>query len=165
MKAAQERMKSLPPEMQQKMGALMGGLAGEVNVQKTGETRRIAGYSCEVWAVSIGEMSKTEQCMTTELPLPLQTWDRYKEFSENMKSAMASMGPAGQGMAKMGEKFREMKGLPLATTTTLKLMGHASVSSSEVTEVKKGAIPASAWQIPADYAKVEAPMLKMLQTK
>ena len=33
-------------------------------------------------------------------------------------------------------------------------------SASEVTEVKRGPIPASTWEIPAGYKKVESPMLQ-----
>lgn len=43
-------------------------------------------------------------------------------------------------------------------------MGHKSVVASEVTEVKRGPIPASAWEIPAGYTKVDNPMLKALQS-
>ena len=47
MQRAQEQMKNLPPEVQKKMQAAMGSLVGSVIVQKTGATRKIAGYACE----------------------------------------------------------------------------------------------------------------------
>ena len=61
---------------------------------------------------------------------------------------------------KMQEKFKTMRGFPLATTTESNIMGLASTTVSEVTEVKRGPIPASAWEIPAGYTKVDNPMLK-----
>ena len=40
---------------------------------------------------------------------------------------------------------------------------HKSTSESEVIEVRKGSIPASAWEIPAGYTKIENPMLKAFE--
>jgi hypothetical protein len=40
-------------------------------------------------------------------------------------------------------------------------MGTAHTSTTEVVEIKKGPIPASAWTIPAGYKRVESPMAKM----
>jgi hypothetical protein len=41
------------------------------------------------------------------------------------------------------------------------LMGKTSVTSTEVTEIRSGSIPASAWVLPAGYKKVDSPMLKI----
>jgi hypothetical protein len=62
----------------------------------------------------------------------------------------------------MFEDLKKMKGFPLAKTTTVDVMGHKSVTTSEVTEIKRSAISASAWEIPAGYTKVDNPMLKSL---
>jgi hypothetical protein len=159
MQKAQEQMKSLSPEMQKRVQGMMGAAAGSVEVKKTGTTRKIAGYNCDNWTVNVGP-SKSEQCMTTELPVPVQTFDAYRDFAEGMKSMMASMGPMAKGMGDVAAKLKEMRGYPLATTSSMSFMGRSSSSSSEVTEVKKGAIPASAWEVPAGYKKVENPMLK-----
>jgi hypothetical protein len=165
MKKAQEQMKNLPPEMQQKMAGLMGGAAAAVTVAKGPGSRTIAGYKCDNWTVSLGEMSRTEQCLSTEVPFPPQAWASYQDFANSMKSAMASMGPMGQGIAQMQEKMKEMKGLPLASSTTTTLMGKSNTDTQEVTEIKKGAIPAAAWVIPAGYKQVESPMAKMAKQK
>jgi hypothetical protein len=105
-------------------------------------------------------MSKTDECLSTELPLPTQTWAMYKEFAESMTAAMAAMGPMAKGMSDMQAKMKDMKGYPLSRTTSVSMMGHSNTTTSEVTEVKKGAIPASAWEVPAGYTKVDNPMLK-----
>jgi len=160
MKRSQEQMKNLPPDVQKRMQSMMGGLASQVEVKKLGTTRKIAGYNCEDWIYSLGGMSKTQQCMTTELPLPAQTFDKYRDYAKNMMSMMASMGPMAKGLAEMQEKMKDMKGIPLAVTTSVNVMGRSSSTSSEVTEVKKGPIPASAWQPPAGYTKVANPMTK-----
>jgi hypothetical protein len=162
MKRAQEQMKNLPPEVQKKMQAAMGGMAASVNVQKTGTTRKIAGYTCENWTMSVGQFSKTEQCLTNELPIPVQAWDTYREFADSMKNMVAGMGPMAKGISDMQAKMKDMRGFPLAATTTTSIMGRSSSTSSEVVEVKKGAIPASAWEVPAGYRKIDNPMIKAM---
>jgi hypothetical protein len=162
MKRAQEQMKSLPPEMQKRMESMMGGIAGSFDVQKTGTTRKVAGYSCDNWTVTMGKLSKTEQCLTSDLQFPAQAWDTYRDFAESMKNMAASMGPMAKGMAQLQDKLKAMKGFPLATSTTVSVMGRTTTTSSEVTEIRKGPVPSSAWDIPAGYKKVENPMLKSM---
>jgi hypothetical protein len=159
MQRAQEQMKNLPPEVQKKMQGMMGG-AGGLDVQKTGTTRKIAGYTCENWTITLGTFSKTEQCLTTELPVPVQAWTAYRDFADSMRGMMAAMGPMGKSMADAATKMKDMKGFPLALTTSSSMMGRSINASTEVVEVKKGAIPASAWAIPEGYKKVDNPMLK-----
>jgi len=170
MKEAQEKMKNLPPDVQKKMQAMMGGgmmgaAAADVEVKKLGTTHKIAGYTCDDWTWSYGQMTKTDQCLTTELPLPAQTLEHYREYSQKMLSMMQAMGPMAKGVAQMQEKMRDMKGIPLSSTSTVSVMGRNSITKTEVTEVKKGAIPASTWQPPAGYTKVPNPMLKEMAPK
>jgi Domain of unknown function (DUF4412) len=160
MQRAQEQMKSLPPEIQKKMQAAMGGLVSSMIVQKTGATRKIAGYTCENWTVTLGQISKTEQCLTTELPLPVQAWDAYRDFANSMMGMMSAMGPLAKGLAEMQEKMKDMKGYPLAVTTTTTMMSRPTITTTEVVEIKRGPVPASAWQVPAGYTKMENPMAK-----
>jgi hypothetical protein len=162
LKQAQEQMKNMPPQAREAMEKMMGGLAAAVTVQKGG-SKRVAGYSCELWTVSMGAMSKTEQCLSMELPFPVQAWDRYREMAESMKSAMASMGPMGKGLSELAEKTKDMKGIPLWSSNSTSVFGKTSTTLSEVTEVRKGAIPDSAWQIPAGYKQVEGPFKKLLK--
>jgi hypothetical protein len=42
-------------------------------------------------------------------------------------------------------------------------MGHTTTSSTEVTDVKKGPVPDSAWAVPASYKKVDSPAAKMMK--
>jgi hypothetical protein len=160
MQRAQEQMKNLPPDIQKRMQAAMGGIASSVEVRKTGTSRKIAGYNCENWTVTMGQFSKTEECLTSDLPLPVQAWDMYRDFAESMRSMMSAMGPMAKGMTQLQEKMKDLRGYPLVVTTRVTLMGRPMITTSEVVEVKKGPIPASAWAIPAGYAKVENPMAK-----
>jgi hypothetical protein len=161
MKKAQEQMNNLPPEQKAKMEAMMGGMFA-VTVEKSGTSRKIAGYDCENWTIAIGQFSKSEECVTTALKYPAAAWEAYKGFADSMKTMMAAMGPMAKGAMKMQEQFKKMKGFPLATTTTTDIMGHKSVTATEVTSVKYGSIPSSAFDIPAGYTKVDNPMLKSM---
>jgi len=160
MQRAQEQMKNLPPDIQKRMQAAMGSAAASFDVKKTGNTRTIAGYTCEEWVLTLGAASKTEECVTSELPIPTQSWDAYRDFAEGMKTMMASMGPMGKSIADVQAKLKDIRGFPLSVSTHTSVMGHTSSTSSEVVEIKKGPVPASAWEIPAGYRKIDNPMLK-----
>jgi hypothetical protein len=110
----------------------------------------------------MGQFSRTEECLTTGLKFPPQAWEMYQAFAENMKSMMAAMGPMAKSAARMQEQLRKMRGYPLASSTTVDIMGHKSATSREVTAVKQGPIPASAWEIPAGYTRIDNPMVRML---
>jgi hypothetical protein len=151
------------PEMNRVQAEMKNHSAGDMfdyNVQKTGASRKIAGLGCEVWTISVGKVSNTEECLTSDLQLPPQIWDMYRKYSEGMRNMMASMGPMAASGVKMQEKMREMKGYPLSTRTTLEIMGHKTVVGTEVTDIRHGSIPSSAWAIPAGFARVDNPMLK-----
>jgi hypothetical protein len=162
MKKALEQMNNLPPDQKAKMEAMMGGMF-TVTVEKSGTSRKIAGYDCDNWTVAIGQFSKSEECRTTQLKYPAAAWEAYKGVADTMKAMMAAMGPMATGAMKMQEQFKKMKGFPLANTTTTSVMGHKSVIATEVTAVKYGSIPASEFEIPAGYTKVDNPMIKSME--
>jgi hypothetical protein len=161
--AAKMKEKMDTPEMKQAMEAMAsmgGGMSTSVDVKKMGTSRKIAGYGCEDWTITMGTMSTINECVTSELQYPAQAWHTYKEFSESMKNMTSAFGPMAKSAAELTEKLKAMKGFPVATSTAVNVMRHKSTSESEVIEVRKGSIPASAWEIPAGYTKVENPMLK-----
>ena len=165
MKRAQEELKKLPPEQRRKMEDAMGSMFGSFEVHDAGTSRRIAGYPCENWTITFGEISRTEECLTSELQFPVQAWDMYRDFAASLQSMMSAFGPAAKGFEEMQEKFKKLRGFPLAATSTVTITGHRSVTTSEVTEVRQGPIAASAWEIPAGYRKTENPMKKALSRK
>jgi len=84
MKKALEQMNNLPPDQKAKMEAMMGGMF-TVTVEKSGTSRKIAGYDCDNWTVAIGQFSKSEECVTTQLKYPTTAWEAYKSFADTMK--------------------------------------------------------------------------------
>jgi Domain of unknown function (DUF4412) len=157
-----ERMNT--PEMKkamEMMGSMAGGMA--MDVKKTGTTRKIAGYGCQEWAITMGAMSTIKECVSTELQYPAHAFDAYKEFSEGMKNMMGAFGPMAKAGAEFAEKMKNVKGFPVATSSVVDVMGNKTTIESEVIEVRKGSISASAWEIPAGYTKIENPMLKAFE--
>jgi hypothetical protein len=162
MKEMEERTKNMPAGMREKLAGMMGGAAAAVDVQKAGGGRTVAGYACQNWVVTVGNFSRTEQCVTTDLVLPAQTWENFQAFSNRMRN-MA--GPTSKIVDNLQEKMKQMNGLPLASTTNVSILGKSSTTTTEVTEVKKGPVPASAWQLPAGYKQGESPFARMGKRK
>ena len=65
------------------------------------------------------------------------------------------------GMDKMFKEMAKIQGISLMHHTTMSIMGRKTDNSSEATEVKKGAISADVFAVPAGYKQVESPMKKM----
>jgi hypothetical protein len=145
------------------MQSMSAGMSTSFDVKKTGATRKIAGYGCQEWAITMGTLSTIKECVTSELQYPVHAWDAYKDFAESMKGVMSGFGPMAKSGAELAEKMKNMKGFPLATSTAVDVMGHKTTTETEVIEVRKGSIPASAWEIPAGYTKIENPMLKAFE--
>ena len=76
---------------------------------------------------------------------------------------MSGFGAMAQSGAELAEKMKAMKGYPVSTSMKMDVMGQKTTSETEVIEVRKGSIPASAWEIPAGYTKIENPMLKAFE--
>ena len=145
------------------MSSMSDSVATSVDVKKTGAMRKVAGYGCEEWTITMGTLSTTKECVTGELQYPVRAWDAYKDFAESMKGMMSGFGPGAKSAAELAEKLKAMKGFPVATSMAVDVMGHKTTMETEVIEVRKGSIPSSAWEVPPGYTKVENPMLKAFE--
>jgi hypothetical protein len=160
----QERMND--PQMKkgmEMMGKMSEGMAGPIEVTKTGETRSVAGFRCDEWVITMNAFTTMKECVTSELQYPAHAFEAYKEYSESMKKMMSGFGTMAQSGAELADKMKAMKGYPVATSMKMDVMGQKTTSESQVVEVRKGAIPASTWEVPAGYTKVDNPMLKAFE--
>ena len=66
----QEQMKNMPPEVREKMEKMMGGVADSITVTKGG-TRKVAGYDCQEYLITMGTSMKQSTCNTAALKLPV----------------------------------------------------------------------------------------------
>lgn len=161
MEEMNKQLANMPPEMKKKMEQMMGGGADSVSVTKGG-SRQVAGYTCQDYTLAMGQTMTQTLCATTALQFPAPNVD-YKRFSGLASSAgaMAGMFP---GFAKLAEEMKKIEGISIAEATHFKMMGRTVDSTREATEIKKGAIPASAFDLAAiapGYKKVAHPVTKM----
>jgi len=75
-------------------------------------------------------------------------------------AAMAN-NPMFKGMAKLMDEAKKIQGFSLASHSQFQMMGKQTTTDREATEVKQGPVPASVFEIPAGYKKVDSPMAKM----
>ncbi len=148
----EQSMANMPPQLREKMAGMMGGAAAEATVTK-GATRTIAGYPCQTWTIAMGTTMTQESCNSTALTPPFDP--------ANFQKLSRISIPMMQGMDKMFKKMAEIQGISLMHHTTFSMMGRKTDTTVEATEVKKGAVPADAFAIPAGYKQVESPIKKM----
>jgi hypothetical protein len=158
-----EQMANMPPAVREKMEKMMGGVAGAVTLTKGG-TRQVAGYTCQDYAVAMGESMVTKICATSALQFPAPNVDhrRYASFAGSA-SAMAN-NPMFKSLGKMAEEMKKIEGFTIAESTSMKVMGKSMDTSKEAVEIKKGPIPASDFDvalIAKGYKKVAHPVTKM----
>jgi hypothetical protein len=162
-KQMEQQMASMPPAVREKMEQMMGGAASTVTVSKGG-SRQVAGYTCQDYTIAMGETMTTKLCATTALAFPAPNVD-YRKFASFAGStgAMAN-NPMFKGMSKMADEMKKIEGITIAEATSVKMMGRAIDTSKEAVEIKKGPIPASAFDVAAiapGYKKVPNPVTKM----
>jgi hypothetical protein len=153
------------PKMKQAMTMMQGmssSMASNTEVKKTGVTRKVAGYACEEWLINMGGMVSMTECVTNDLKYPVQSWAALADFQESMRKSM-SFGPSAKSSADYAEKMKSIKGFPVASTSTVDAGITKITTATEVTDVSRTPIPASTWDVPAGFTKVENPMLKSLQ--
>jgi hypothetical protein len=153
------------PKMKQAMAMMQGmssSMASDTEVKKTGVTRKVAGYACEEWFISMGGMLNMTECVTNDLKYPVQSWAALADFQESMRKSM-SFGSSAKAGTDYAEKMKSIKGFPVASTSTVDAGITKITTAIEVTDVSRAPIPASTWDVPARFAKVENPMLKSLR--
>ena len=156
----EEAMKNMPPAMRERMQKMMpggGGMMGSIKVTPGEGTRKVAGYDTQPYVMTMGEGMRSEVWTTTALQMPVQTADVMRMQS--------MLGPMAKDMASATEEFKKIRGFTLASKTTIKIMTKTIESSREATEIKVGALPASTFEVPAGYKKVESPLAKMGQRR
>ena len=148
-----ESMQKMQQELANSPMAGMFGKVQDVKVEKGTEAKKVAGYDTQHWILTMGEGMRFDMWAAPSVEAPTQYYDARK-------SLYLAMGPMGQRFQRMTEEMRKVKGFPLATRITAKMMMIKMDTYTEATEVRKGAIPASAFEVPAGYKKKEAPFKK-----
>ncbi|HEV8611300.1 MAG TPA: DUF4412 domain-containing protein [Thermoanaerobaculia bacterium] len=144
-------MDKLQKDMQgNPMLASMFGGSDAVSVTKGKGSRKVAGYDCDEYTMKMGESFEFDVCAAKSLEPPPQ-------YYEGRKLSYAAMGPMGKRFSKMFDEMKKVKGYPIALDMDVDMGMVKMNTTSEAVEVKKGAIPASTFDVPAGYAKKPSP--------
>jgi hypothetical protein len=131
----------------------MFALDAEAKVEKLPGKRAFAGYDCERYSISFGDALEIDLWAAPALKPPPRYYD-------GRKLAYAAMGPMGKLFEKAFEEMKRIRGFPLSTAFILRTPMSRTETVSEATEVHKGKIPASVFEVPAGYRKKDSPYAK-----
>jgi len=128
----------------------MFGVSGEAEVEKLPGKQKIAGYDCGRYSISIGDALELDLWAAPGLKPPPRYFD-------GRKLAYAAMGPLGKLYERMFDEMKNIGGYPLSTAVILRTPVSRTQTLTEAVEVKKGPIPASAFDLPSGYRKKKSP--------
>lgn len=143
--SAASAMQNLPPEAAAQMQKMMGGAGSAVTVTHVGPGETIAGYATEKYHVVLGGLMEGDIWAAPALVLPTVFYDAMK--------AAAPSTPM-LDMKKVYEEYKKIKGIPLKSVSTTKMMGREMTSTTVVTSVDKTPIPPATFDVPAGYRLV-----------
>jgi hypothetical protein len=143
----QAQMKDIP-EAQRKMmegmlGAQAGGKPGVVQMSKTGETRKISGFSCTKYVAKEG----TKELMTIWATKEIKGFEPLRKDYEELSRRMTSMNP--RFMKGLIDAMFKIEGFPIQTDW--------GEMSTVVTKVEQRSTPESEFAVPAGYSLKVAP--------
>jgi hypothetical protein len=148
-----KKMETMPEEQRKMMEQMMAGqMAGKakdakVDVQKTGETKQIAGFGCTKYSVT----KDGKEALALWATKGLKGYDAMRKDMEEFSARM--MASDFQGMKGLAEAIRKIDGFPMETD----MQGGIKV---EVTKVERKDIAANAFEVPSGYTKVKPKMME-----
>ena len=126
-------------------------LRAEPKLEKLPGKRKFAGYDCERWSLSIGDALEVDFWAAPGLSAPARYYD-------GRRVAAVALGPMGALFQRMYEELKKVKGFPLSTAVIFRTPIFRTETLEEATEVRKGSIPPSTFEVPAGYKKVRSPL-------
>jgi hypothetical protein len=129
------------------------GFDEDAKLEKLPGKKKFAGYDCEHYSLSVGDALELDFWAAPTLQPP-------PHYFDGRKYSFAAMGAIGKAIEKAYDQMKKVQGFPLATAVIVRTPMSRTQTDSEATEVRKGAIPGSAFEIPAGYKKVKSPFEK-----
>lgn len=123
------------------MKKMFGGIGDSVKVTKQGAGEKIAGYATNKYDLEMG-MLKMQMWCAPDLRMPATYYDSFK--MRMPKNPMFDM-------TKLYDEMKKLDGYPVKQIHTMNMMGVQMTTTTEVTGVEKGSIPASTFDVPAGY--------------
>jgi hypothetical protein len=150
-----ERMRAaaaaVTPESREALNRIYNAVTDSVHVEKTGRTRKIAGYSCSEWVLTAGHLLRQERWVARALDVP----DYSSEVEKVVMAAI--LDPLGSGLMKLVLQARTMDGLGLAGKLSYHTVRQQGEFSWEASSVSSAKIPPEAWKIPEGYERWQPP--------
>jgi len=160
-----EQLKNMKPEqraqMEKAMGKAMPGGLGSIDgkpdvfeAKNLGKSETVEGRQCQLWNMLRNGQPFTEMCV-----VPFKSLPGSEDFGKAFKGMAESFGDLAKSMPGAGETakaYAAINGYPVRTRsydTSGKLQPTENVLTKWVTE----AIPASSFQVPAGYKKMQMP--------
>jgi hypothetical protein len=151
----EESMNTLVAEMEKNkeqyeaMRRMMGGSAESFTVEKAGPGDVIAGYKTEKYLLK--GPYEMQIWAAPDLKVPALYYD-----------AMKMRMPRNPifDFSKIFDEMKKIQGMTLKTVQVINMMGRKMETTTEVTSVEKGPVPADIFKIPAGYTmdQMNAPM-------
>ena len=79
-------------------------------------------------------------------------------YSDGRRLAAVALGPMGALFQRMYEELKKVTGFPLSTAVIFRTPVFRTETLEEATEVRKGSIPPSTFEVPAGYKKGRSPL-------
>jgi hypothetical protein len=126
------------------MKKMMGRSGAPVAVTKEGAGGTIAGYPTEKYRIT-GPV-EMEIWAAPDLKVPVAYYD----------SLPLRMPPNPMFDAReLSKAYKQIEGWPMKTVLNIRMMGMSMTTTTEVSSVRKGAIPAATFAVPAGYKLVQ----------
>ncbi len=126
------------------MKKMMGRSGAPVAVTKEGAGGTIAGYPTEKYRIT-GPV-EMEIWAAPDLKVPVAYYD----------SLPLRMPPNPMFDAReLSKAYKQIEGWPMKTVLNIRMMGMSMTTTTEVTSVRKGAVPAATFAVPAGYKLVQ----------
>lgn len=127
---------------------MLGLTDASVSVTQEGPGETIAGYTTDKYLVRLGPVEMVIMAAPS-LKIPAAYYDVLK---------MQSTPNPIFDLKQLFDEMKKIEGLPLKTTTNIKVMNMEMKTEKSVTSIEKGALPASVFEIPEGYTLVEMPL-------
>jgi hypothetical protein len=164
LKMIQEQMKNMSPEQRAQIERMTGtklpgsGKEPVQEVRKTSRAGKVAGYSCTYSEVLEDGVMQHEACVVppADLKGSKELYDVGLKVGALVKDMMASVDApwVRQMMDRQLENFSELGGLPVLTRT---FDAGKPLHETTMKSIRTEAIPATQFDIPADYKQQELP--------
>lgn len=141
-------MESMSGPAAEQMRTMMGEMT--VKVEATGETKKIGDWNTKQYRVTkTGMMGVDQEIWATE-DVDLDVARYTDMMSLSGPGGLLANSPAGIAQR---EEMSKIKGYPILTKTKMEMMGTTMETETEVTVIRKEAIPADIFEIPQGYGE------------